>query len=100
MSAIVGSARAQKGHWKSANSTIVTGATRLPHVGSVASIGTPASFSGAACAPGATAEAVGEAGEGLAAGGVALGETHPHAPRRQTEARRKRWFMSIDLGGK
>jgi hypothetical protein len=38
-------ARAQNGHWKSANSTIVTGAVRLPQVGLAGDIGTAASSS-------------------------------------------------------
>ena len=38
-SAIVAAARWQKGHWKSANSTMVTGAVRLPRTGSAAVTG-------------------------------------------------------------
>ena len=42
---IVGSTREQNGHWKSLKSTIVTGAERMPHIGSLDEIGTAASSS-------------------------------------------------------
>ncbi len=60
----MGCAREQKGHWKSANSTIVTGAVRLPQVGSLGSIGTPASASGEVTGGAATTGALGETAGG------------------------------------
>jgi hypothetical protein len=42
---IVASTREQYGHWKSLYWTIVTGASRLPHMGSLLEIGTGESLS-------------------------------------------------------
>ena len=42
---IVGSTREQNGHWKSVNWTMVTGASRLPHIGSLLEMGTGESLS-------------------------------------------------------
>ena len=96
MCASVGSARAQNGHWKSANSTIVTGAVRLPQVGSAASIGTPASSSGALEEPGATGEPAREHGARRRRRRDAA-ETPPHArggrETRKGSERSFRWIL-------
>src|ERR1019366_8118332 len=90
---------------------MVTWAVRLPHEGSVAEIGTPASSSGGAAGP------EGATGAAFATGAVARGGAAPQPaswqkpataavnPRKGTRAARKparaarRWFMTTGLTG-
>ena len=82
--ASVGSARAQNGHWKSANSTIVTGAVRLPQVGSLGPIGTPASSLGRSRRATADGRRRPRAAAGAGRGGSRRGRRRTR--RRQTKA--------------
>src|ERR1019366_6313115 len=82
---------------------MVTGAVRLPHEGSVAEIGTPASSSGGAAGPEGATGAVARGGAAPQPASWQKPATAAVNPRKGTRAARKparaarRWFMTTGL---